>query len=128
MPPPVAPMSEPPAQPLPANPRPMTPPYPKTSGQALQEANMLGLFAAQQQPGMGLAEHRKHQHMTMGSKLAVSLKVLGLRQNLVGTGAQTLGHEAVGAAHRFSRLVLDTHRQGQQLEPCALGAERTTPP
>ena len=50
---------------------------------------MLGFLAAQQQPGMGLADDRKHQNMTMGSKRAVSRNVLGLRQNLVGTGAQT---------------------------------------
>ena len=82
----------------------MTAPYPKTSGQALQEANLLGLLAAQQQPGMGPAEDRKHQNLAMGSKRAVSRNVLGLCQNLVGTGAQTLGYEAVGAAHRFSLL------------------------
>jgi hypothetical protein len=90
MPPPVAPMCGPPAQPLPAIPRPMTPPYPKTSGQALQEANLLGFLAAQHQPGMGPAEDRKHQNLALGSQRAVSRNVLGLRQNLVGTGAQTL--------------------------------------
>jgi hypothetical protein len=82
----------------------MTAPYPKTSGQGLQEANMLGFLAAQQQPGMGPAEDRKHQNLALGSQRAVSRNVLGLRQNLVGTGAKSLGHEAVGAAHRFSLL------------------------
>jgi hypothetical protein len=51
-----------------------------------------------------LAEDRKHQNLALGSQRAVSRNVLGLRQNLVGTGAQTLGHEAVGAAQRFSLL------------------------
>ena len=47
---------------------------------------------------MGLADDRKHPNLARGSKRAVSRNVLGLRQNLVGTGAQTLGHEAVDAA------------------------------
>ena len=53
---------------------------------------------------MGLADDRKHPNRTMGSKRVVSRNVLGLRENLVGTGAQTLGHEAGGAAQRFSLL------------------------
>ena len=53
---------------------------------------------------MGLADDRKHPNLARGSKRAVSRNVLGLRQNLVGTGATTLGHEAVDAAHRFSLL------------------------
>src|SRR3984893_16037555 len=82
----------------------MTAPYPKRSGQGLHEANLLGLLAAQHQPGMGLAEDRKHQNLAMGSKRAVSRNVLGLCQDLVGRGTQPLGYEAVGAAHRFSLL------------------------
>ena len=71
---------------------------------------------------MGLAEDSKHQHRARGRQRAVCRNVLGLRQNLVGTGAQTLGHEVVGAAHRFSLLTgwgnpANRARSAQQAPP-----------
>jgi hypothetical protein len=63
MPPPTAPMSDAPPPPLPANPR-SSQPSPKTSGQAQQEANMLGLMEDKNQVGNGMgdlqAAHHRH--------------------------------------------------------------------
>jgi hypothetical protein len=66
--PPTAPMSDAPPPPLPVNPRPAQP-SPKTSMQAQQEANMLGLQEQKNMPGMA-TEELNDQSMAMGAKMA----------------------------------------------------------
>lgn len=68
--PPTAPMSDAPPQPLPVNPRPSQP-SPKTSQQAMQEANMLGLQEMKNTPDASGAEDLKDQGMAMGAKMAL---------------------------------------------------------
>src|SRR5205814_1995983 len=68
------PMAEPPPQPLPINPRP-NPPSPKTSFQAQQEANMLGLLEAKQQPASG-GEDIQCDLMATDTKLAACVQRL----------------------------------------------------
>jgi hypothetical protein len=66
--PPTAPMSDAPPPPLPINPRPSQP-SPRTSGQAMQEANILGLQEMKNSPGGG-TEDLNDQAMAMGAKMA----------------------------------------------------------
>jgi hypothetical protein len=67
--PPSPPMSDAPPQPLPMNPRPAQP-SPKTSGQAMQEANMLGLQEMKNAPSPGGGtEDLNDQAMGMGAKM-----------------------------------------------------------
>ena len=68
--PPTAPMSDAPPPPLPINPRPAQP-SPKTSGQAMQEANLLGLQEQKNMPGMA-TEELNDQAMAMGRWASLS--------------------------------------------------------